>query len=329
MTLLRKFVDSLDYWSLSKIKNSSKLTALYYLWNSYGFSDEQKAVVAGRLANEGGQSLADHRRAIHRIEKGLITTPRRQVFATSFIYKTVLTHLDLTKRSENKELVDWGERVLNEYFAVAKGHEQIELARSIYKAQNDQTTSTYSYSELPPLTVTYEEFFQLNRRRRSVRYYKDEKVPRQLIVNAFELALQAPSACNRQPFSVRVIDDCELLKKAVLLPAGVRSFGHNIQALAFVIGDLSAYFDERDKHLIYIDGSLFTMNAILAMETLGLSSCVINWGDRPERNRKMARLLNLENYERCILCISIGYGKNDGGIPRSQKKNVKEVIKFN
>ena len=162
-----------------------------------------------------------------------------------------------------------------------------------------------------------------------MRYYKDEKVPRQLIVNAFELALQAPSACNRQPFSVRVIDDRELLKKAVLLPAGVRSFGHNIQTLAFVIGDLSAYFDERDKHLIYIDGSLFTMNAILAMETLGLSSCVINWGDRPERNREMARLLNLKNYERCVLCISIGYGKKDGGIPRSQKKNVKEVVKFN
>ena len=44
-----------------------------------------------------------------------------------------------------------------------------------------------------------------------------------------------------------------------------------------IVGELDAYEYDRDRHLIYIDGSLAAMTFMLALETLGLSSCPINW----------------------------------------------------
>ena len=46
-----------------------------------------------------------------------------------------------------------------------------------------------------------------------------------------------------------------------------------------VVGNLAAYPLERDRHLIYIDSALASMQLMLAAETLGLSTCPINWPD--------------------------------------------------
>jgi hypothetical protein len=48
---------------------------------------------------------------------------------------------------------------------------------------------------------------------------------------------------------------------------GTAGFSNNIPALIAVVGDLSAYPAERDRHVIYIDGGLATMQLMLAFET--------------------------------------------------------------
>lgn len=50
------------------------------------------------------------------------------------------------------------------------------------------------------------------RTRRSVRKYKDEKLPEQTIRELIELAVWAPSAVNNQPWAFVVLEDREYLK---------------------------------------------------------------------------------------------------------------------
>lgn len=95
-----------------------------------------------------------------------------------------------------------------------------------------------------------------------------------------------------------------------------------------VVGDLSAYPYERDRHLIYVDASLASMQLMLALETLGLSSCPINWPDIEVMERGMAEVLDLSFHERPIMLISVGYPDPTGNIPFSQKKSSDSMIRW-
>ena len=93
-----------------------------------------------------------------------------------------------------------------------------------------------------------------------------------------------------------------------------------------VVGDLSAYPLERDRHLIYIDASLASMQLMLAAETLGLATCPINWPDIERAEQRIRDLLDLPPHERVIMLIAIGYGDPEGGVPYSQKKQSNVLV---
>ena len=101
----------------------------------------------------------------------------------------------------------------------------------------------------------------------------------------------SPSACNRQPFEFRIFDKPELVEQVSSMPMGTQGFNHNFHNYyCCVVGKLRAYFNERDRHVIYIDASLAAMSFMYALETLELSSCPINWPDIEMREQKMTSL---------------------------------------
>jgi len=99
--------------------------------------------------------------------------------------------------------------------------------------------------------------------------------------------------------------------------------------LCAVIGDLSAYYGERDRHGIYIDSSLSIMSFMYALETLGLSSCPLNWPDIETLERRAENLLELKRHERVIMFIAIGYPDPQGLVAYSQKKDLHSLRSFN
>lgn len=314
-----------------------KKTIIYQYFNvKRGLSDEKKALLIGiKKYNKGlGMSnLSLLRRNIHRIEKGLITTPSRPVFAEAFIIETVESLKILMNNINNKESIDWAINILSCYFNRVETTPIIEKAKllffSVSNTHHKISIEPYKAKDRIQKIISYDDLLHLNYKRRSIRYYQNQVVPRYLVEKAVSLALQAPSACNRQPFKLRIVDDPELLKKASSLPPGASSFSKNIPMLIFLIGDLSYYFDPRDKHLIYIDGGLFTMNFVLALETLGLSSCIINWPDKKDKNEIIKNLFQLNDEERCVTTISIGFADPEAGVPTSIKKDISSVINYN
>lgn len=310
------------------------LSSFYYTIISDGFHEEHFAVMAGIHRNKNETwNLGNFRRNIHRLEKGLITTPAKPVFAEAFILETVKTYKVLIRNSIDKPTIEWASGILQQYFNTVQETEIIKKAKSIFdqvkKPRITKLPITYLAFTRVKSSISYQDFLLLNQQRRSVRYYQDKPVPRNLVEDAIRVALQAPSACNRQPFLFRIIDDPEKVTEAALLPMGTQSFYKGIKMMIFLIGDLSNYFDERDKHLIYIDGALAAQNFILALETLGLSSCIINWSDIQLNNMRIKEFLKLKNWQRCVMSISVGYADPQSGIPSSIKKDIRTVVRYN
>jgi Lon protease-like protein len=144
----------------------------------------------------------------------------------------------------------------------------------------------------------------------------------------WDAARQAPSACNRQPFRFLIANGKPLTREIASIPMGTRGFAEGFPAIVVLVGDLSAYFDERDRHVIYIDGSLAAMQFMLALETLGLASCPINWPDIEDREKRMDQVLGLAAHERPILLIAVGYADPTGGVPFSEKTPLSHLRRY-
>jgi nitroreductase len=137
--------------------------------------------------------------------------------------------------------------------------------------------------------------------------------------------MQAPSACNRQPFKFIQLSGADAATAAGFA-MGTTGFAAQIPTLLVVVGDLSAYPAERDRHVIYIDGALASMQLMLALDTLGLASCPINWPDVERLERKMDKFLQLQPWQRPVMLIAVGYPDPTGGIPFSAKKSVVQTL---
>lgn len=313
------------------------------------FARELQAVLAGRVKHlEESQRLKSNYfllvRNTHRIEKGLLMRPRKDVFGKEYLRETVDNFEGVWKMAKdaNNPQMKWFYDVLVEYFQVVD--EGDELVRK-EKARFNQIISGYaevvapSPSTMPSIpyfrpkestsAITYEEFYRLCRQRRSVRWFLEKKVPRDLIDKAILAANQSPSACNRQPYEFRVFDDPTLVSEVVKIPMGTKGYGHSIPVLIVMVGNLDAYFDERDRHIIYIDASLASMSFMLALETMGLSSCSINWPDIEDKEKKMESFLKLEKFQRPIMCMGIGYPDPQGLVAYSEKRPLSQIRKFN
>lgn len=305
---------------------------------------EAQAVLAGRIthleqarSSELNGAVYTLRRNTHRIEKGLIMKPRRDVFAKFYIGETVQMFSGLAKKysvdGSNKETLQWANDVLGEYFSIVASDPLVDTAKADFLdvklgfEQGDKRP--YRRQLSTPSDVTLEQMKNLAIRRRSCRWFLPQKVPREMIDRAVEVAGYSPSACNRQPFEFRFFDDQKLIQQVAEIPMGTAGFAHNFPCIAAVVGDFTAFPFDRDRHVPYIDGSLATMALQFALEVQGLSSCCINWPDIEFREQKMAKLLSLQKYQRVVMLVAIGFPDPNESVPYSQKKPIAEIRSYN
>ncbi len=318
-------------------------SSLYYAFLSWSFRKEQQALLQGLVmhADRAGPAGDEYalRRNIHRLEKGMCMRPRRDVFAVGYITKTVSAYQKAVRQyaqdAERREEITWAYEVLKLYFGLVGGHPSIEEARKKFESLPIPTSG--SADEYVPRVrgtsdgpcVRYDDLLALAEGRKSVRWFIPKKVPREVVDRAITVALCSPSACNRQPFVFRIVDDPDLVSEVASVPMGTKGYHENIPAIVAVVGHQRAFAEERDKHLIYIDGSLAAMSFIYGLESQGVSSCSINWPDIDEKQAALGVLLGLEPDERVIMLIAIGYADPEGMVCRSQRKSLGRLRRYN
>lgn len=357
MSVLRKSVRAMTYplrFVLRKSRAKCRILGakspffarLYYAIFSTAFLREQQSVLAGQaayaenLSNGSSSSLPLLRRNTHRLEKGLLMRPRRELFALDYIEETVNCFVEVVRTrgtyaiDQSTELA-WSRDVLTKYFNETTPHEKTETLRKVFREYTSpdglaaESRVPYLRDQHASPAIAVDQLYQLARHRRSVRWFLEKPVPRELVDRAIEIAGQSPSACNRQPFVFRIIDEPRLLEKAVSAPPGSSGFSHNIPMMVILVGQQRNYFDERDRHLIYIDASLAAMSFIFGLEVQGLSSCCINWPDIEERELLMSDILELDADERPIMTIAVGFPDPKGLVAWSEKKTLQQIRRYN
>ena len=335
---LRRMTLLVDEHIVHLFKFSPATAALYYLLFNRSFVREQHATLQGRIQHmkecaEPRVTSSKLRRNIHRIEKGLIMRPRRPAFGLDYIGETVELFGTATKvPGFCQQELQWAGAVLDNYFTSVTEERPVKNARTkFYHSWREVGASNavpYLHGDLPDPAISIDQLDALAVRRRSVRWFKSESVPDDLLNRAIEVAINTPSACNRQPYKFFVVNSLEEAPTIARLAMGTSGYAHNIPCIIVVVGNLSAYAHERDRHLIYIDSSLAAMQLMLALETQGLSTCPINWPDIAKRDTAMQKALSLSAYEKPIMLIAVGYADPNGGIAYSQKKPL-ELVRRN
>ncbi|MEI4548426.1 nitroreductase family protein [Pseudoalteromonas spongiae] len=323
-------------WPLAS--KSPLLSRLYYCFFDSAFGFEQQALLKAKIqyfSNKGVQQETSSllRRNIHRLEKGLIMEPRREIFALEYIAETVEVYLVACQRKTfSTSELNWAYSVLSEYFEVVSVTNKIVANASCrfnsIEIRNSAVCKPYTSEKRQHHTVGYDEFLNLSKARRSTRWFLNASVEKEKLTKMVAIASQAPSACNRQPFEFLIIEGDKFRKQVAKLPGGTVGFSDNIPCLIAVVGDQSYYPMDRDRHVIYIDSGLASMQLMLAAETLGLSSCAINWPELEKSDKKICKLLKLPQYKRVVMFIAVGYAKPSGGIPFSEKKSAEHLIKY-
>lgn len=321
---------------------SSWASSLYYFLFSSKFKREEYAVLVGKVkhltsSKRDRANLYTLIRNTHRLEKGLLMKPRRSIFGLDFIKETLDNFESLYKAGDfhSSAQLKWSNDVLSEYFEITESHPFLDNQRKRFQeivgqevCNSSKSIPYFRNAQLKP-DISFEDFYKLTKYRRSVRWFLNQNVPHDLVDKAILAANQSPSACNRQPFEFRIIDDPKLLSEVVRIPMGIKGYEHNIPMLVVSVGNLDAYFDERDRHVIYVDASLANMTFMLALETLGLSSCPINWPDIELLEKKMEKALNLEKHQRPIMCMAVGFPDPEGMVAFSEKRSINEIRKYN
>jgi len=165
------------------------------------------------------------------------------------------------------------------------------------------------------------ELFEVIYKRRSIRSFKNKRIPEKILNKVIDAGRWSPSACNRQAWRFIIIDDESIRKK--IIDECTAYFVKDVPLLILVL------YDNRTDNLEYQDhvqsAAACVQNMQLAAYSLGLGSCCV--ANLPPKNI-MRRILKLPlNYDP-ICFLALGYPKV---IPKPlpRKQTIEQLISQN
>lgn len=167
--------------------------------------------------------------------------------------------------------------------------------------------------------------FDLVARRKSVRRYRPDKIPRQIIERILEAARLAPSACNSQPWSF-VVADKEPVRSTLARAAfgglyGMNKFAMEAPVLLTVVTERSKFMaglagQFRGIQYSLVDIGIACAFITLAAEAEGVGSCMLGWFDE----KAVKSVLDLPRGARVDIMLSLGYSADEKPAEKKRKK---------
>ena len=141
--------------------------------------------------------------------------------------------------------------------------------------------------------------------RKSVRKFLDEPVPNDVLESVLKAGMAAPSAMNRQPWAIEVVNDKEILNGlSAMLPYGRLE---TAPVAIIVCGDMSKTLEGDARDFWVVDCSMMAENILLAAHSHGLGAVFTGAWPTKERGDKVKEYLGMpENYE-VLGVIPMGY----------------------
>ena len=158
------------------------------------------------------------------------------------------------------------------------------------------------------------EVLEAIRTRRSIRRFKNEPVPPELIEKMLEAARWAPSSADSQPWEFIVITDPEI-KKSISRSFNIGRFLNEAPLAIAVVAD------RLRTALPVQDGTLAAYAIWLAAHDLGLGACWIN----PNVPGGIKKILGIPFTKKLITVLAIGYPDE---APVHTRKKLSELVYF-
>lgn len=167
------------------------------------------------------------------------------------------------------------------------------------------------------------EVLQNMQTRRSIRKFKQDMVPKEIIEQIVEAGTYAASGMNKQPSIIVAVTNKEMRDKLSLMNAKIMGVETDPFYGAPVV--LIVLADRASRTYVY-DGSLVMGNLMLAAHELGVGSCWIHRAKEEfetEEGKEILKSLGIEgDYEGIGHCI-LGYV--DGEYPKAQPRKENAV----
>jgi iodotyrosine deiodinase len=196
------------------------------------------------------------------------------------------------------------------------------------------------------------EFLRLMRRRRSVRHFTPDPVPRELIENAIRTAGAAPSGANQQPWTFIVVSDPAIKARIraaaereeellytqrasqeyleAIEPIGTDWIKPHITDAPYliVVFEQAWSFDasgEKKKHYYVRESVGIAVGFLLAaLHITGLATLT----HAPSPMGFLKEIIGRPENERPFLLIPVGYPAPDAEVPALEKKSLDEIAEF-
>lgn len=264
----------------------------------------------------------------HRLEKGLLIKAPKPLWGWEKAYRMVA----LLKNNNDEFAATTAKAVLSA-FLDSKSKSSYQEDRDGYVAFMQKT----GYQSVPfenvggTIDVAKTQFSsdelgvieKMFNTRHSCRNFSSRHLTEEDIVRAVNMALRCPSACNRQPFKVYVINPSKLEQQ----------LGGHLQyqgdRTVVVTGDVRA-FNTNELLDWIVSPSIFAGYLTLAFHSLGIGCCVIRKDlvKSSDYNDAVRVITGMDESERIVLEMFIGYYNESFLAPVSNRKDITDVVKF-
>ena len=166
------------------------------------------------------------------------------------------------------------------------------------------------------------EFFEVTKRRRSIRIFESKEIERDKLNQILEAANLAPSAGNLQSYEIILIRDWRKKKKIA-----EASYNQNFIAQAPIVLIFCANFlrsiryGERGKLYAIQDATIACAHAHLATTAVGLGSCWVGAFNEHE----IKEIINAPEHIKPIAILPIGYGAQKPY--KTLRRRLDEIVK--
>ncbi|TDR13075.1 nitroreductase family protein [Marinomonas communis] len=162
--------------------------------------------------------------------------------------------------------------------------------------------------------------------RSSVRFFNDEIVPENDVLEALSIAHKSPSSCNRQSYRlIRV--PIEKVPEVLKIQGGANGYIENIHNL-FIIGfDIESYQGVGDRYSGYVDSSIFGTTLMYAFTSLGYQTLILNWSKPYKKNLELRKVVKLKESINISFFLAVGNIDLETIVPFSNRLDIKDIYK--
>lgn len=171
------------------------------------------------------------------------------------------------------------------------------------------------------------DFATFIKKRHSVRNFTGKPISMEVLKDALRMSEYTPSACNRQPWVIRVFSQKENVQKILNIQRGSRQFKDDVSAVILVSSSFNS-FSVSEKNQPYVNGGLYAMTLLYALHAKGLGAIPLNMGLKPKEVKEIKKIANLGVSDVPVMLIAVGDTSDTLNIANSCRVSYREYTKF-